>query len=88
MDTTSTLFGLVLMAYGWIFRSTIARIKKIEDKPERKCHYPEVNERIISFGKKTVAIEKRQDNLQPVLMDIKATLAELKEAIKWIKESR
>lgn len=84
----SMLVGLVLAAYAWIFKNLTDRLKKVEAREDPVCHYPEINEKIISHDREIKDLKNSQDKMRPVLMDINKTLGELKEAISWIKNSK
>lgn len=69
--------GMLLAAYGFIFRSQLDRIKELEKRPlcdRQSC--------LIRFGK----IEDKQDKLEPILTEIRETLASLKPIIDFLKK--
>jgi len=95
----STLIGMLLVAYGFIFRSVLLRIKKTEDdielverrKPEHSCIYPNLNniveEVYNTIMKRIEKIEKEQADTRPILVDIRTRLMEVHTDIQWLKKN-
>ncbi len=84
MTTLSILLGLLLAAYGIIFKRIMARIQKLED--EEKPDYSRISTRLKTVEDDYKDMRRRQDNLEPVLTDIKSTLSKVEEAISWFKK--
>lgn len=75
----STLVGLVLTAYGFIFKSQLARIKKLEERPlcdTKSC--------ILRFNK----IELEQTSVQPILLEIREKLVSIETFLQLLKDGQ
>jgi len=77
----TTLIGLVLASYGWIFKTVIDRIKKNE---KNKCD----KEIVVSFTKRLEKIEEKQSDNDVIFVEIKTSLARIEESILWLKEQK
>ncbi len=80
--------GLLLAAYAYIFKTVIERIRSLEKRPLPVCHYPEVTERLKSMKAELSQVKDRQDGLEQILREVVSTMAEVKEAISWLKEKK
>lgn len=88
------LIGLLLAAYGWIFKQNNDRLKAVEGKPEYDmtkvdnrllklearpaCRYTEIKERVDK-------VDMRLDKFEPHLIEIKTKLASIEETLVWLK---
>ena len=71
----SSLVGLILIAYGWIFKTIVERIKRNEDS----CS--DLKIRIES------EMRELRENNSIVFIELQARLAGIETNIEWIKET-
>ena len=71
-----TLFGLLLAAYGFIFKGVLDRIKKMENK---NC---DPNSCYKRFDK----IEERQDQLMPAINKLQETMSKVEAFLEILMQ--
>jgi hypothetical protein len=74
----STLIGLVLTAYGFIFRNYAERIKEIEKRPS--CRF--------GLDKRLDRVENTQTALEPVLLQIQTHLARIETTLQFLTKDK
>lgn len=72
------LVGLVLTAYGFIFKKIEKRIATIEERP--RCRF-KLDDRIIK-------LEETHKDLEPVLLQIQTHLARIETTLEFLKTER